>query len=57
MNTIFTECLQPNDVDKFRDNAVECYEIAECHSGQIKEQYEALARQWLMIAEQRLRAG
>ncbi|HKA80924.1 MAG TPA: hypothetical protein VKD43_12870 [Xanthobacteraceae bacterium] len=57
MNMIYTECWQRNDADKFRANAVECYEIAERHSGQIKEQYEALARQWLMIAAQRLRAA
>ena len=57
MNTIFTQCLQRDDADKFRAKAVECHEIAEQHSGLIKEQYEALARQWLMIAQQRLRAG
>ena len=57
MNTIFTERWQRNDADKFRAKAVECSEIAERHSDLIKEQYEALARQWLMIAEQRLRAG
>jgi hypothetical protein len=57
MNTIFTERWQRNDADEFQANAVECHEIAERHSDLIKEQYEALARQWLIIAAQRMRAA
>jgi hypothetical protein len=38
--------------EQFRAHAAECNQIAEHHSGSIKEQYEALARQWLVVAEQ-----
>ncbi|HEY1361950.1 MAG TPA: hypothetical protein VGF60_06875 [Xanthobacteraceae bacterium] len=38
--------------DEFRAHAAECHEIADsCHE-LIKEQYEALSRLWLMVAEQ-----
>jgi hypothetical protein len=57
MNTIFTERWQRNDADEFRAKAIECRQIAERHSDLIKEQYEALARQWLIIAAQRTRAA
>jgi hypothetical protein len=38
--------------EEFRAHAAECHEIAERHCDLIKEQYEALARQWLVVAEQ-----
>jgi hypothetical protein len=56
MNTLFTERWHRNDVaHDFRTQAAECQEIAERHDDLIKEQYEALARQWLIIAAQRMR--
>jgi hypothetical protein len=56
MNTLFTERWQRSDVtDDFRIQAAECQEIAERHGDLIKEQYEALARQWLILAAQRMR--
>ena len=64
MNTHFTERWQftkrwqRNEVaDECEAHAVECHEIAECHGDLIKEQYEALARQWLIIAAQRMRTA
>jgi hypothetical protein len=59
MKTLFTNCSQLNNFgalvaalltarsDEFRANTVERKEIAERHGERIKEQYEALARQWL----------
>jgi len=41
--------------DELQTQAVECHEIAERHSDLIKEQYEALARQSLILAAQRNR--
>ncbi len=38
--------------EEFRAHATECHEIAERHCDLIKEQYEALAHQWLAVAEQ-----
>ena len=38
--------------DEFRAHAAECHEIAEGWSDLIREQYEALSRQWLLVAEQ-----
>jgi hypothetical protein len=56
MNTLFTERSQRNEVaDEFRTQAIECYQIAERHCDLIKEQYEALARQCLILAAQRIR--
>jgi hypothetical protein len=56
MNTLFTERSQRNEVaDEFRTQAIECYQIAERHYDLIKEQYEALARQCLILAAQRIR--
>jgi hypothetical protein len=43
--------------DEFESHAAECREIAQRHGDLVKEQYEALARQWLIIAEQRARAA
>ena len=37
--------------EEFRTHAAECQEIAERHRDLIKKQYEALARQWLVVAE------
>jgi hypothetical protein len=53
MKTLLTEHLQ-RDIfaDECRTHAVECHELAEYHRESIKEQYETLARQWLMIAAQ-----
>jgi hypothetical protein len=59
MNTVYTqnarfaERWQRNG--DFRIQAAECLEIAERHGDLIKEQYEELARQWLIIAAQRTR--
>ena len=51
MKSLVTERWQRNDLaDEFRTNAVECQEIADLHCDLIKEQYEALARQWLAVA-------
>jgi hypothetical protein len=51
MKTLVTERGQRNDLaDEFRTHAVECQEIAELHCDLIKEQYEALARQWMTLA-------
>jgi hypothetical protein len=56
MNTFFTERCQRNDaVGEFQAHAAECHEIAERQCDLIKEQYEALSRQWLIIAAQRMR--
>ena len=62
MNTFFTERWQltkrwrRNEATyEFEAKAVECHEIAERHCDLIKEQYEALARQWLIIPAQRMR--
>jgi hypothetical protein len=62
MNILFTERWQLTKrwhrkevADEFEAQAVECHEIAERHCDLIKEQYEALARQWLIIAAQRMR--
>jgi len=56
MNTHFTERLQRNEVaDECRAQAIECNQIAERNVELIKEQYEALARQWLIVAAQRIR--
>jgi hypothetical protein len=51
MKTLFTEHLR-RDIfaDECQAQALECHEIAECNSGLIKEQYEALARQWMSRA-------
>jgi 23S rRNA-/tRNA-specific pseudouridylate synthase len=38
--------------EQFRAHAAECNQIAEHYSDSIREQYEALARQWLVVAEQ-----
>ena len=53
LNALFTHRQQRN-VD-FRKHAAECLEIAARHGELIKEQYEELARQWLIIAAQRTR--
>jgi hypothetical protein len=55
--TRFTEpWRRRNDLaDELQAHAVECHEIAERHGDLIKEQYEALARQSLIIAAQRMR--
>ena len=56
MNTLSTERLQRNEVaDEFRTQAIECHQIAELYYDSIKEQYEALARQCLILAAQRIR--
>lgn len=53
MNTLVTECRPRNEIaDEFRAQAVECREIAQRNCELIKEQYEALARQCLIIAAQ-----
>ena len=58
MNTLLTERWQRNEfADEFRTQAADCQEIAERHCDLIKEQYEALARQWLIIAAQRMRSA
>ncbi len=38
--------------EQFRAHAAECHEIADGWSDLIKEQYEGLARQWLVVAQQ-----
>jgi hypothetical protein len=56
MNTLFTERWQRDELaDEFRTQAIECHQIAELHCDSIKEQYEALARQCLILAAQRIR--
>jgi hypothetical protein len=59
MKTLFTECSQRNFFGaivtalstarsgEIRIHAVECQEVAERHGDLIKEQYAAVARQWL----------
>jgi len=37
---------------QFRAYAADCHQIAERYCDLMKEQYEALARQWLVVAEQ-----
>jgi hypothetical protein len=37
-------------VEEYRAQAAECQEIAEGWSGLVREQYEQLARQWLILA-------
>lgn len=37
---------------EYRSYAVECQEIADLWPDLIKQQYEGLARQWLVLAEQ-----
>ena len=37
--------------EQFRAEAAECHQIAEHYCESIKEQYEMLARQWLVVAE------
>jgi hypothetical protein len=56
MNTLFMKRRQRDAVaDEFRARTAECCEIAERHGDLIKEQYEALARQWPILAAQRIR--
>jgi len=56
MNTLFMKRRQRDAIaDEFRARAGECREIAERHGDLIKEQYEALARQWPILAAQRIR--
>jgi hypothetical protein len=56
MKTLFMKRRQRDAVaDEFRARAGECCEIAERNGDLIKEQYEALARQWLILAAQRMR--
>jgi len=38
--------------DEFRARASECQSLAKQFDGLIRSQYEALARQWLKVAEQ-----
>jgi hypothetical protein len=38
--------------EEYREHAAECQEIASHWSDLAKQQYEELARQWLMLAEQ-----
>ena len=42
----------PTRFDDYRARAAECQQIADGWSGLLKDQYEQLARQWLMLAEQ-----
>jgi hypothetical protein len=52
----FTKRWRRNEVsDEFEAQAVECRKIAERNGDLIKDQYEALARQCLIIAAQRTR--
>jgi hypothetical protein len=37
--------------EEFRAQAAECQELADCSYELMKEQYEALTRQWLFLAE------
>jgi hypothetical protein len=37
-------------VEDYRAQAAECQEIADGWSGLVREQYEQLARQWLILA-------
>jgi len=55
MNALHPERPRHEIADRSMSEAIECRQIAERHSEAIKEQYEALARQWLMIAAQRNR--
>jgi hypothetical protein len=53
MNTFFMPRRQRNEVaDELRIQAIECRDIAQRHCDLMKEQYEALARQCLIIAAQ-----
>jgi vacuolar-type H+-ATPase subunit D/Vma8 len=53
--TPFLERRRNELADELQAHAVECHEIAERHSDLIKEQYEALAQQSLILAAQRIR--
>jgi hypothetical protein len=55
--TPFTERWRGcNEVaDELEAHAVECYEIANRHRDLIKQQYQALAQQSLILAAQRIR--
>lgn len=37
--------------EEYREHAAECQEIADHWSDLVKQQYEELARQWLMLAK------
>ena len=46
------ECPMQTRCDEFRARASECQRLAKQFDGLIRSQYEALARQWLKLAEQ-----
>jgi hypothetical protein len=49
--------IAQSNAQHYRANALECKGIAEYWSDPIKRQYEDLARQWLVLAEQAARQG
>jgi hypothetical protein len=52
INAFFGAAELTPQSEEFRAHAAECQKMAACWSGLIKEQYEALARQWLVVADQ-----
>jgi hypothetical protein len=49
--------IAQSNAEEYRAQASECKEIAERWSDPIKRQYEELARQWLIVADQAARQG
>jgi hypothetical protein len=56
-NRIAAALIAQSNAEHFRENALECKGIAERWSDPIKRQYEELARQWLLLAEQAASEG
>ncbi len=52
MNTLITALEHRRRSEDCRAQAAECREIAGRWPGLVKRQYEELARQWLVVAEQ-----
>jgi hypothetical protein len=51
-HVIATALTTASRSEEYRAHAVECQEIADRWSDPVKHQYEELARQWLILAEQ-----
>jgi hypothetical protein len=49
---VATALLADRPCERYRADAAECQEIATCRPDLLERQYEDLARQWLVLAEQ-----